>query len=176
MTGAGRGGDGRRMAEIPDIDEPLPAAFTGAAARTKIGAVAESFARLTGRVLAPTAGDPVIALWRAPDVILAHGIEPDPVFYFANRAGLRAFETTVAAMLEMPSRLSAEPGLREERARLLKRVTAHGFIDDYAGIRISALGRRFPIAQATVWNVSDSHGNRIGQAATFAPPEHARGG
>ena len=52
-----------------------------------------------------------------------------------------------------PSRLTAEAPNREERARLLAAVTTRGFIDDYSGIRISNTGRRFRIAQATVWNL-----------------------
>jgi hypothetical protein len=94
------------------------------------------------------------------------------LFFFANRAGLAAFEIGIDEFLRMPSRLSAEPLLREERQRLLDRVSAQGFIADYAGVRISALGRRFPIARATVWNVSDDEGKSIGQAATFSAPPH----
>ena len=44
---------------------------------------------------------------------------------------------------------------------------ANGFIDDYAGIRISKTGRRFRIAQATVWNLLDERGIYSGQAAMF---------
>ena len=155
------------------MDEALPAVFAGATAHARLVAIAQSHVRLTGRRLVPAGDDPVMAMWHAPQVILAHGIGPDPVFCFANRAGLRAFETTVVDLLAMPSRLSAEPDRREERARLLVRVAAEGFIDDYAGIRISAKGLRFPIARATVWNVTDNGGTRIGQAATFAAPPHA---
>lgn len=46
-------------------------------------------------------------------------------------------------------------------------VQAHGFIDDYSGIRISASGKRFMIERATVWNVFDADGILHGQAATF---------
>jgi len=67
----------------------------------------------------------------------------------------------------MPSRLSAEPLAREERARLLAAVTARGFVDDYAGVRISRTGRRFRIERATVWNLADPAGLRLGQAAAF---------
>ena len=47
-------------------------------------------------------------------------------------------------------------------------VTARGFIDDYSGIRISKMGRRFRIEQATVWNLLDEHKNHAGQAALFS--------
>mgnify|MGYP003349687453 CR=1 FL=1 len=66
-----------------------------------------------------------------------------------------------------PSRLTAEPVAREERARLLGQVTQHGHIANYAGVRIAKSGRRFRIAQAIVWNLLDEHGARCGQAAMF---------
>ncbi|MBU6268638.1 MAG: MEKHLA domain-containing protein [Sphingomonadales bacterium] len=153
------------------LPDSIPAVLL--ADRDRIAAVVTSHARLTGHPLLEPHADPVAAVWHAPLVILAHGIQPDPLFFLGNRLALAAFETTLDALRRMPSRLSAEPGLRAERDRLLARVTAQGFIDDYAGIRISALGRRFPIARATVWNVHDTAGNRIGQAAAFAPPSHA---
>jgi hypothetical protein len=67
----------------------------------------------------------------------------------------------------MPSRLSAEPVNQQERERLLAKVTAQGFIDDYAGVRISKTGKRFLIQGAVVWNVVDEHGVYHGQAAWF---------
>ncbi|MDE0827408.1 MAG: MEKHLA domain-containing protein [Akkermansiaceae bacterium] len=65
-------------------------------------------------------------------------------------------------------RFTAQAPNRAERARLLERVTTHGFIDDYSGVPISSTGQRFHIDQATVWNLLDDNGNKIGQAATFA--------
>lgn len=135
----------------------------------RVALIAESFARLLGRPLAAADGTPAEALWAAPLAIVAHGTEADPLFFFANRAALVRFETTLDAFVGMPSRLSAEAPLREERQALLARVTRHGFIDDYAGIRISARGTRFPIRDAVVWNLLDAAGRRHGQAAAFRP-------
>lgn len=146
----------------------LPAAYATPHARARIALIAESFARLLGRPLVAGSGDVVAALWDAPAAIVAHGTEADPVFFFGNKAALQAFETNVEAFTAMPSRLSAEAPLRGERQALLDSVTAHGFIDDYAGIRISATGRRFRIENAVVWNLIDAAGARHGQAATFA--------
>jgi len=56
---------------------------------------------------------------------------------------------------------------RDERQQLLDRTRAQGFVDDYAGIRISATGKRFRIEQAIVWNLLDEAGSYCGQAATF---------
>lgn len=146
---------------------PLPERFTGPEMRARLGLIAESHERLTGRPIAPGGADPAAALWHAPHVIVAHGREADPVFFFGNRAALDRFETTLDAFTAMPSRLSAEAVLREERQALLDRVARHGFIDDYSGVRISARGRRFRIERATVWTLVDAQGAVHGQAATF---------
>ncbi|MFP6905278.1 MAG: MEKHLA domain-containing protein [Verrucomicrobiota bacterium] len=122
-----------------------------------------SYARLTGKVLAPDAQ----AVWEAPFVVVSHGIESDPVFNFGNRAALALFELDWDDFIRLPSRKSAEPVERAKRQDLLKRVTRDGFIDDYAGIRISASGRRFKVRNAVVWNVADDAGIPCGQAATF---------
>lgn len=148
---------------------PLPDRFRQPEAARAIAAVAASFSRLLGRPLVDPGDDLIQAMWQAPHVILAHGTQADPVFFFGNRLALACFETDIGSLLAMPSRLSAEAQLREERQALLDRVAQHGFIDDYAGIRISAKGRRFAIEQAVVWTVTDDQGLRIGQAATFTP-------
>ena len=46
-------------------------------------------------------------------------------------------------------------------------MRTQGAIEDYAGVRVSANGRRFMIEGATVWNVVDEDGRYYGQAATF---------
>jgi PAS domain-containing protein len=132
----------------------------------------ESHLRLTGRpLLAPVHGEPPDAmakrLYDAPCVVLAHDTEADPRFTYANRAAQRLFERQWSEIVGLPSRLSAEAPAREERQRLLDRVAAHGYIDDYSGVRISKSGRRFRILRATVWNVHGRLGRPLGQAATF---------
>lgn len=136
--------------------------------RQRIAPIAASFRALTGRDLVPPTDDIAAALWSAPAAIVAHGTEPDPIFFFGNATALRLFEMSFEEFTSLPSRLSAEPLAREERARLLDRVTRLGIIEDYAGIRISATGRRFQIANAAVWNLTDPAGNPAGQAAAFA--------
>lgn len=145
----------------------VPPQYREPQAAARIALIAESFARLLGRPLVDPGDDPVSALWAAPDAVVAHGVEADPMFFFGNRAALTAFECDVVMFTAMPSRLSAEAPLREERRRLLERVTRDGFIDDYAGVRVSATGRRFRIGSAIVWNLTDSAGAHQGQAATF---------
>ena len=100
--------------------------------------------------------------------IVAHGTEPDPLFFFANRAALGAFAATTGQFIGMPSRLSAEVPQRDARQALLDQVAARGFIDNYSGIRVRLSGERFRIEKATVWNLLDMSGTRHGQAAAFA--------
>jgi len=124
----------------------------------------------TGRDLLMATGSPgdlAKVLFHAPFVLVAHGIEPDPVLNYGNRAALDLWEMDWETLIQTPSRLTAEPLEREERTRLLAEVTRNGFIAHYAGIRISSSGRRFRIAGATVWNVQDAAGHPVGQAATF---------
>ena len=71
-------------------------------------------------------------------------------------------------LIGMPSRKTAEPVHRDERAQLLKRTREHGFIDGYSGIRIASTGRRFEVHRATVWNVVTAAGEHVGQAAAFS--------
>jgi hypothetical protein len=107
-------------------------------------------------------------VFEAPFVLVSHGTEADPVLNYGNDAALKLWEMSWEELIGTPSRLTAEAPNREERARLLAAVTANGFIDDYSGIRISKNGRRFRIAQATVWNLLDKRGNYAGQAAMFS--------
>lgn len=107
------------------------------------------------------------SLWQADFVLLSHGTEADPVFNFANQMALELFEMSFQDITSLPSRKSAEPVSQEERNRLLAEVIAHGCINDYTGVRISATGRRFYIENARVWNISDAAGEYAGQAAMF---------
>lgn len=139
-----------------------------------VALIARSYQRLVGRPLVEgldADGDDAVieaTLDGTPAVIVAHGTEPDPVFFYGNHAALQLFEATREQFTAMPSRLSAEPMLREERERLLSRVRNQGYIDDYSGVRISLGGRRFRIERATVWNLVDAKGERHGQAAAFS--------
>lgn len=136
----------------------------------RLSLLADSFQRLLGRpLLAVTPqGELAQALWTAPQVIVAHGTQAEPVFFYGNQAALALFDMDFDAFTRLPSRLSAEPLAQSERARLLQAVTERGFIDDYRGVRISASGQRFVIENAVVWNLVDAQGVHHGQAATFA--------
>lgn len=129
-----------------------------------------SFRHWTGRDLirGPTSGTDVVErLFDAPFVLLSHGAETDPILTFGNRLALTLWETTWERFTRMPSRLTAEPVAREERARALADVARRGCVENYRGIRVSRTGRRFLIERAVVWSLIDSVGRVTGQAAMF---------
>jgi len=131
----------------------------------------DSFRHWTGKDLVQQEQSPreqARALFYAPFVVLSHDSGSDPLLNYANEAGLHLFELTWEELIALPSRLTAEPLHRDQRARLLGQVTQHGYIEDYTGVRISRSGRRFLIERATVWNVRDEQGAPYGQAATFS--------
>jgi hypothetical protein len=133
--------------------------------------LARSYRHFTGRELLPGVTDDLELarqIYEAPFVVVSHGTEADPVLNYGNAAALALWEMSWDELTRTPSRLTAEAPLREERAQLLAAVTANGFIDDYSGVRISKSGRRFRIAQATVWNLVTENNQPGGQAATFS--------
>lgn len=147
--------------------DPSPAA---AARFAHVELLLDSFARLLGRELMPRDGaisEQAERLFRAPFVVVSHGTEADPILTYGNAAALTLWEMTIEELVRTPSRLTAEPVHRDERARLLERTRSHGFVDDYSGVRISKTGRRFRIERAIVWNLTDAAGVHRGQAATF---------
>ncbi len=130
-----------------------------------------SYLRWTGKdLLAPgaNAGQVAHALYHAPFVVLSHDTAADPCFTYANLTGQRLFEMPWSEIVGLPSRFSAEAPVREERERLLAQVATHGYIDDYQGVRVARSGRRFLIRSATVWNLVDAGGDKVGQAAAFS--------
>ncbi|WP_345196839.1 MEKHLA domain-containing protein [Kistimonas scapharcae] len=131
--------------------------------------IVNSFHSLTGQSLIDTSSNNLVtALDTAPAVIVSHGTQADPIFNYANQQALQLFEMDWTTFTQLPSRYSAEAPERGERERLLQEVSQHGFIKNYAGIRIAASGRRFTIHNAIVWNLLDDKGIYHGQAATFS--------
>ncbi|MSU59514.1 MAG: MEKHLA domain-containing protein [Pedosphaera sp.] len=132
--------------------------------------LARSLKHWTGRDLlsgAKSAEELAQKVFAAPFVLVSHGMEADPILNYGNAAALALWEMSWDELIRTPSRLTAEAPNRVERARLLAAVTARGFIDDYAGVRISKTSRRFRIARATVWNLLTEAGQPCGQAALF---------
>ncbi len=137
---------------------------------THTAILAASLKHWAGRDLMPgvsDAGELARRVFEAPFVVVSHGTQSDPVLNYGNRTALQLWEMSWEELTSTPSRFTAEAPNREERARLLAEVTKNGFIDNYSGIRISKNGRRFRIAQATVWNLLAPNGTHYGQAAMF---------
>ena len=127
-----------------------------------------SYHALTGKYLIASAEDAAKRAYDAPFVLLSHDGADDPLLTYGNLAAQKLFSMDWGKLVGMSSRKTAEAPERAEREELLRRVAESGFIDDYSGVRIAADGRRFMIRNATVWNVCDTQGERIGQAATFS--------
>lgn len=112
------------------------------------------------------------ALFAVECVVLAHDNndpagDPGPSLIYANRAALRLWRRPWAELVGMPSRLTAEPTARHERARALLRAQRQQAISNYGGIRIDSHGRRFRIDGARVFSLINPAGESGGQAACF---------
>ncbi len=148
------------------IREPLSGRWI---ARTRV--LLDSYRKALGRDLVERSGDArteARLLFALPAIVLSHGAEADPILNYGNRAALELWEMTPEAFVAMPSRLTAEPGVRAAREKALEETRSQGFSTGYEGIRISATGRRFYIHDATIWNLAGSDGSPAGQAATFS--------
>ena len=149
-----------------DVGEPLLSRWI---ARTQV--ILNSYRDLLGRELIERSGDPLDEaqrLFALPAIVLSHGTEADPILDYGNRTALDLWEMTPEALIKMPSRMTAEPGVRAAREKALEDTKRQGFSTGYEGIRISATGRRFTIHDATIWNLVDAKGEPAGQAATFS--------
>ncbi len=144
------------------MNDPVPNA---ALHDGRLSLINDSYHRLTGKRLIERF-DPQ-TMWNADRAIVAHGLEADPVFFYGNRMALQCFGMSFEEFAQLPSRFSAEPVVQPLRAALLEQVSKQGYVDNYAGMRIARGGRRFMIADGTVWNLVDAAGICHGQAATF---------
>lgn len=106
-------------------------------------------------------------LFKANFVVVSHGIQEDPILNYGNQTALELWVMNWQDFTQTPSRLTAEPVNREERAKMLATAKAQGYIDNYQGVRIASNGKRFYIQQAIIWNLS-KEGKKVGQAATFS--------
>jgi hypothetical protein len=130
----------------------------------------ESYRHWIGAELIEREGDPEFqarALFESPQVVISHGMQTDPILNYGNRTALELWELTWEQLVQTPSRLTAEAINRAEREWMLEQARARGYIGTYRGVRITRSGRRFLVENAVIWNVLDSSGQRIGQAATF---------
>ena len=62
-------------------------------------------------------------LFHAPFVVVCHGTQSDPLLSYANQLALELWKISIPVLLQTPSRMTAEPVHRDERAELLARTT-----------------------------------------------------
>lgn len=137
--------------------------------RPHVELLTQSYQRVLRRSIFDSAEEQDLGrqVYFADFALLSHNTDDEPLFNYANQTALKLFELSWDELIAMPSRLSAEPINQQDRERLLAEVTRKGFIDDYAGVRISKTGKRFKIQNAVVWNIIDANGIYRGQAAYF---------
>ncbi|SEM72824.1 MEKHLA domain-containing protein [Nitrosomonas marina] len=131
----------------------------------------DSYAYWTGKELIPRKGttyEQASYLFNCSFVVVSHQAREDPILNYGNQTALNLWEMDWCQFTKTPSRMTAEPVNREERARVLQQARTHGYIADYRGVRISSTGKRFLVDQAIVWNILNSDGITIGQGATFS--------
>lgn len=143
----------------------------------------DSYRHWTGRELIARHGSPeeqARALFEAPFVVVSHGTQADPILNYGNRTALSLWEMELPTLLQTPSRLTAEPVHRDERARLLERTTRDGYVDDYQGIRAARrprLRHRRTSSRATVLGACrgrTSIERAVAHISPSASPESAR--
>lgn len=131
----------------------------------------DSYAYWMGKELVSRNGTPfdqAECLFNSSFVVASHALQDDPVLNYGNRMALDLWEMDWHRFIRTPSRLTAEPVNREERARMLSQAEKQGYISDYRGVRISNTGKRFLIEQATIWAIQKPDGTPLGQGATFS--------
>ena len=57
-----------------------------------------------------------------PFVVASHGLQDDPILNYGNQVALDLWEMNWEQFTQTPSRLTAEPVNREERARMLEQA------------------------------------------------------
>ena len=132
--------------------------------------ILQSFERAFGRPLLAglSAGHQAQELFAGNTVVLAHDGSADPCLIYANAAALQLWERPWADMIGMPSRLTAEPQERSDRAQMLAKALQQHASEGYSGVRISSSGRRFQIHNARLWTLWGPGDQPCGQAAAFS--------
>jgi hypothetical protein len=106
-------------------------------------------------------------VFAADRAVLAHDGADDPRLIYANGVALRLWRRRWEEMVGQPSRLTASPSERQERAQALATARQREWLVGYGGIRVDSAGRRFRIEGAKLWTLRDQQGLARGQAASF---------
>lgn len=157
------------MAGFRDLDTETQRAFEALSTRliaswarhASVDALVDGLSMVLGR------RQRAVFLYESAACILAHDGAADPHFTYANEGAQRLFGYTLETFIGMPSRLSARPAQRDERAAILNAALKDGFYQGYRGVRVRADGSLFVMEDAAIWTVFDEQGYSIGQAARF---------
>lgn len=121
----------------------------------------DSYAHWTGKELisrSDSSFEQAQRLFDSPFVVVSYALQDDPVLNYGNRTALDLWEMDWDRFTQTPSRLTAEPVNREERARMLSQARKQGYLPDYRSIRISSTGKRFLVERR-----SGRYSNRMGR-------------
>ncbi|MFQ6537710.1 MULTISPECIES: MEKHLA domain-containing protein [Aphanothece] len=176
MTAAEGGAAAGGAAEITGlVDAPwLTATAVGVAERILAShQLAYGAPLLAGLPVDASPSQRVQALFISPFCVLAHDgadpdVDPGPRLIYANRAALMLWQRRWAAMVGLPSQVTAEPHERSRRRQALRSAQTATALSGYSGVRVDSQGRRFQIRAARLWTLWDAAGQPFGQAARFS--------
>ena len=136
--------------------------------------VLNSFEKLTGKTIINRLNPEMdfLEIENGEFVLVSHNEAEDPILNYGNQFALKLWEMSWDDFIKTPSRKTAEPDLRGKRWEMLSIVSKQGYFDNYEGIRISSSGKQNKKKNAVVWNVTNEHGEYLGQAAYFKTIEH----
>uniref|UniRef100_A0A1J3JA86 Homeobox-leucine zipper protein REVOLUTA n=1 Tax=Noccaea caerulescens TaxID=107243 RepID=A0A1J3JA86_NOCCA len=92
-------------------------------------------------------------LWDHQDAILCCSLKPQPVFMFANQAGLDMLETTLVALQDITLEKIFDESGRKALCPDFAKLMQQGFACLPSGICVSTMGRHVSYEQAVSWKV-----------------------
>ncbi|CAA7024991.1 unnamed protein product [Microthlaspi erraticum] len=92
-------------------------------------------------------------LWDHQDAILCCTLKPQPVFMFANQAGLDMLETTLVALQDITLEKIFDESGRKALCSDFAKLMQQGFACLPSGICLSTMGRHVTYEQAVAWKV-----------------------
>ncbi|EOA12902.1 hypothetical protein CARUB_v10025876mg [Capsella rubella] len=103
-------------------------------------------------------------LWDHQDAILCCSLKPQPVFMFANQAGLDMLETTLVALQDITLEKIFDESGRKALCSDFAKLMQQGFACLPSGICVSTMGRHVSYEQAVAWKVfaaSEDNNNNL---------------
>ncbi|KAJ0266624.1 Homeobox-leucine zipper protein REVOLUTA [Hirschfeldia incana] len=92
-------------------------------------------------------------LWDHQDAILCCSLKPQPVFMFANQAGLDMLETTLVALQDITLEKIFDESGRKALCSDFAKLMQQGYACLPSGICLSTMGRHVTYEQAVAWKV-----------------------